>query len=169
MLKKFAAFAGAFTGGITGGVLAMAMYCIFFSGGARNADAYWVVNYISAALSTVCAIISVKLGSYLYVKFGGRPDKSMLIVTGAVTVVCMVLSLFLLYFFMLCILFLPSERNVLSVSEILGHAFGGFFTDIMSFGLFMIYFGFTLVFTAVGILMKIFGKKNAEEKKDADI
>lgn len=71
-------FAGAVIGALGGVVVAVLLY---------------IVGFISA----ICAVISMALGTYLYKKFGGKPDKIMIVIVALTTLVLMELSVFVIY------------------------------------------------------------------------
>ena len=68
-------FAGALIGGLAGAALTVILY---------------LVGYVSS----ICAIVAVVLGAFLYEKFQGKPNKMMIVIVTATTLVCMVASIF---------------------------------------------------------------------------
>lgn len=73
-------FGGALIGGLVGAVLTVALY---------------YANFISAMSS----LVAVALGTFLYQKFKGKPNKMMILIVSATTFVCILGSLFGVYLF----------------------------------------------------------------------
>lgn len=75
----FRGFLGALVGALAGAAIAVVLF---------------LLNFVSA----ISSVVAVFVGSLLYVKFGGKPTKMMLVIVSLTTVVMMALSVFLLYF-----------------------------------------------------------------------
>lgn len=71
-------FFGALIGGIVGGVLSVVLY---------------LIGFVASASAVVAAI----LGAFLYQKFHGKPNKMMIVIVSLTTIVCMALSVLILY------------------------------------------------------------------------
>lgn len=71
-------FFGALIGGVVGGIL---------SG----------VFYLAGFFASISAFVAVLLGAFLYQKFRGKPNKGMLVIVGATSLVCVLASIFLTY------------------------------------------------------------------------
>ncbi|MDE7157975.1 MAG: hypothetical protein K2N74_00205 [Clostridiales bacterium] len=71
-------FLGALIGGVVGGVLSILLY---------------LVGFVASASAIVAAI----LGAFLYQKFHGKPNKMMIVIVSVTTIVCMALSVLILY------------------------------------------------------------------------
>ena len=71
-------FFGALIGGVAGAVVAIILY---------------MLNFISA----LSAFVAFFVGVLLYKKFGGKPNKMMLVIVTATTFICMILSVFSIY------------------------------------------------------------------------
>lgn len=76
--NRLRGFLGAVIGGIAGGGCVAIFYAI-------------------GIFSAISAIVSVVLGAFLYEKFGGKPNKSMLVIVAVTTLVCMYLAVFIAY------------------------------------------------------------------------
>ena len=61
------------------------------------AAALTVILYLVGYVSSICAIVAVVLGAFLYEKFQGKPNKMMIVIVTATTLVCMVASIFVTY------------------------------------------------------------------------
>lgn len=57
----------------------------------------FVVLYLMGFISGISAFISVLLGTHLYKKFGGKPNKVMILLTVVSTIVVLLLTVFVLY------------------------------------------------------------------------
>lgn len=107
---------------------------------------YWF-NFISA----LSAFVSVVLGAFLYKKFGGKPNKIMVIMVSLVSIVSLLLTVFILY---------------VMVAELVAVDYGytstgiKAFTDMMNVaefsGEFIYNFVLTLFFTLIGSGYEIF-------------
>ncbi len=71
-------FMGAIVGGVAGIVIA-------------------VLLALAGFISSIAAIAAVALGAFLYRKLGGKPNKMMIVIVGATTLVCMVLAVVISY------------------------------------------------------------------------
>lgn len=71
-------FAGAVIGGVAGFAVAVLLYFL-------------------GLISALSAFVAVALGSFLYVKFGGKKNKTMLVIVSCTTMVFMILSIFAVY------------------------------------------------------------------------
>lgn len=74
-------FAGALIGGLAGAALTVILYLLGF-------------------VSSICAIVAIVLGAFLYEKFKGKPNKMMVVIVAATTLVCMVAAIFGTYIVM---------------------------------------------------------------------
>lgn len=72
-------FFGALLGGLAGTAIAIGLYMLGF-------------------YSAIASAVAIALGVVLYKKFHGKPNKIMIVIVSATTLVCMVLSVFLIYF-----------------------------------------------------------------------
>lgn len=71
-------FLGALIGGVAGAAVAIVLYMVGF-------------------ISAVSSLVAFFVGILLYKKFGGKPNKMMLVIVTATVFVCMVLSVFSIY------------------------------------------------------------------------
>ncbi len=71
-------FMGALVGGAVGIVIAVVLALVGF-------------------ISAIAAIAAVAVGAFLYRKLGGKPNKMMIVIVGATTLVCMVLAVVIAY------------------------------------------------------------------------
>lgn len=71
-------FFGALIGGVVGGIVAIILY---------------LIGFIAAA----SAIVAVVVGAKLYCKFGGKSNKTMLVIVSATSIVCIMLSVLIIY------------------------------------------------------------------------
>lgn len=65
--------------------------------GALGGVAVAVVLYIVGFISAISAVISMALGTYLYKKFGGKPDKIMIVIVALTTLVLMEIAVLVIY------------------------------------------------------------------------
>lgn len=72
-------FAGAFIGGLVGVAIAVAFYLVGF-------------------ISAISAFVAILLGEFLYRKFGGKPNKMMVVILSVTTFVMMILAVVGIYF-----------------------------------------------------------------------
>lgn len=85
-------FAGALVGALAGGLLSVLLYMIGF-------------------ISAISVFVAIFVGALLYVKFGGKPNKGMLVIVSLTSVVIMLLSIFLIYFVVAGIVCSESGRS----------------------------------------------------------
>lgn len=71
-------FFGALIGAVVGGLCSAALYAVGF-------------------VSALSAVIAVLLGAFLYQKFGGKPNKGMIVIVSLTTLVVMEISTFVIY------------------------------------------------------------------------
>lgn len=124
-------FFGALIGGIVGGAIAALLYAIGF-------------------ISALSAVVSVLLGAFLYRKFGGKPNKLMLIIVAAVTVVCMALAIFIVY-----IVASGMAADELGLDMGAFEVFAYCMEDAEFRGLFILDLVLVLVFAVVGLVLEI--------------
>ena len=134
-------FLGALVGGIVGGGLA-------------------ALIFLAGFIASISAVVSAILGAFLYQKFGGKPTKVMILIVSLTTLVCMLLSLFLIYF-----VEASSMYSFVSATEALSLAFenskfaDAFYTDL----------AMVILFSVVGIGAVIFYMfKKVKRKKDIE-
>lgn len=134
-------FLGALIGGLAGAAVAALLYYVGF-------------------YSSVAAVVSAWLGVFLYKKFHGKPNKMMIVIVTATTVVCMALSVFLIY---LAASGIAASQLGLSLSawdafriamydEEVSHAF---YTDL----------AMVLLFSAIGVGLQIFWMAQSIKRK----
>lgn len=134
-------FAGALIGGIAGALVAILLY--------------WVGFY-----SSVAAVVSVIVGTFLYKRFHGKPNKMMLVIVSATTVICMVLSVFLIYYVASGI---AARDNGLTISTM--EAFKIVMADADVFRSFVIDLVMVLLFSAIGIGVQIYYAARSIKRK----
>ncbi len=126
-------FLGALIGGIVGGLVAGALYA---------------AGYIAS----ISAFIALMLGTFLYGKFGGKKNKMMVVIVSLTTVVCMLLSVFIIY--------LIATAVAINEYDLYTDAFSALFyllkTDPEVSRAFWLDMVLSLVFTVVGIGYEIF-------------
>ena len=120
-------FCGALLGGLAGAAVAIALYYVGF-------------------YASISAVISVMLGTFLYRKFRGKPNKMMIVIVAVTTVVCMALSVFLIY---LVASGIAAAEQGLSLPAI--EAFKIVMADEEGARLFYTDLGMVLLFSAIGI------------------
>lgn len=76
--RYFRGFLGALIGGVAGGLLVALFFIIGFA-------------------SSVSGFVAVALGAFLYGKFGGKPNKAMVVIVTLTSLACLVASVFITY------------------------------------------------------------------------
>lgn len=109
-------------------------------GGLAGAVVEAVLLYIGY-VAFLSAIVSVVLGAFLYQKFGGKPTKIMLVIVGAVTLVFMALTVFLMYF----IIIAEGSMEMFMLAMEIEEVSNAFTMDMI----------LALVFAVVGIIIEI--------------
>lgn len=137
----FKGFLGALIGGLCGLIIAILLYSIGF-------------------ISSFSAFIATIVGFFLYQKFGGKPNKLMIVIVTITTVVCMALSIFAIYIY-------AASTAAKSVGVDLNafEAFGICMGEGEFAGLFIADLSLTLLFTAIGIIYQIIIKARALKRK----
>lgn len=136
-------FCGALIGGIVGGGIAAALYFVGF-------------------VSAISAIVAVVLGAFLYEKFHGKPNKMMIVIVSCTTLVCMVLSIFVIY-----IVAAGIAANDAGLSMTAFEAFSYCMTYSEFKRAFYVDLALLVVFTAIGIGVEIFALLNKIKRKSA--
>lgn len=134
-------FGGIFIGTIVGVVI---FIIVFF------------IGYISAWSS----LIAIVLGTYLYKKFGGRPDKVMVLMSSLTTIVSFVLSVFLLYVSAASGLAIKDELNLTGIN-----AFNHYIKDPEFAREFYTNLILTFVFTLIGTGIEVYYLLNSVKRK----
>lgn len=57
----------------------------------------YVILFMLGFISAISAFLSIMLGAFFYKKFGGKPNKIMVILAAVITVISLVLTVFILY------------------------------------------------------------------------
>ncbi|MGN1098975.1 MAG: hypothetical protein ACI4S9_01395 [Christensenellales bacterium] len=129
-------FCGALVGGIAGGLLAVIVYALGF-------------------ISSIASVVAVLLGAFLYQKFHGKPNKMMLVIVSCTTLVCMVLSVLIVY---VAAAGMAAQEAGVAMSAFEAFAFlmkdaefsVSFYTDL----------AMVLVFSAIGVGVEIYYLRN---------
>lgn len=124
-------FLGALIGGLAGAAVAVVLYAVGF-------------------ISSIAAVVSVVFGTFLYKKFHGKPNKMMLVIVAATTVVCMALSVFLIY---LTASGIAAQQEGLNISAM--EAFKIVMADSEVSRAFYADLAMVLLFSAIGIGIQI--------------
>ena len=136
-------FLGALIGGVAGAAVA-------------------VLLYFAGFYSSLSAIVSLVVGTFLYRKLGGKPNKIMIVIVAATTVVCMVLSVFLIY---LIAAGVAAHNEGLSISAM--EAFKIVMQDSEVSRQFGIDMAMILLFSVIGIVLQVVGMSQMVKRKKA--
>ena len=124
-------FLGALIGGVTGAVIAIILYLVGF-------------------VSAISAFVAFFVGILLYKKFGGKPNKMMLVIVTVTTFVCMILSVLSIYIVASGI---AAKQNGLDISAI--DAFKIVMEDEEGSRMFWADMALTIFFTILGCVFEI--------------
>lgn len=102
-----------------------------------------VVFFMFGLISAISAVVSVVLGAFLYEKFGGKPNKMMLLIVAATTVIFMALTVLLIYMWAAGVLY-ESFSVAMQDSEFASE----FYSNLLM----------SLLFSAIGIGIEIYYK-----------
>lgn len=125
-------FCGALVGGIVGGLLSAIIYALGF-------------------VSSITAIVAVLLGAFLYQKFHGKPNKMMIVIVSCTTLVCMAVSVLVVY-----IVAAGIAAKDADVTMTAFEAFKFLMSDKEFSGYFYRDLAMVLVFSALGIGLEIY-------------
>ncbi len=128
----FKGFLGAFIGGLAGVAVAIVLYAIGF-------------------ISSISAIISIALGTFLYRKFHGKPNKIMIVIVSLTTFVMMIASVVGIY-----IVSSGIAAAEVGVPMTAIEAFGILMQDSEFSGMFYADLCMVILFTVIGIVVEIF-------------
>lgn len=124
-------FLGALIGGVTGAVIAIILNLVGF-------------------VSAISAFVAFFVGILLYKKFGGKPNKMMLVIVTVTTFVCMILSVLSIYIVASGI---AARQNGLDISAI--DAFKIVMEDEKGSRMFWADMALTILFTVIGCVFEI--------------
>lgn len=119
-----------------------------------------IILYAAGFISAIASIVSVLLGSFLYKAFKGKPNKMMLVIVSLTTVVCMVLSIFLIY---LAAAGIAATNEGLAISAF--EAFRIVMQDATVARAFYADLAMVLLFSAIGIVVHIVYAAQAIKRK----
>lgn len=110
----------------------------------------FIVLYLMGFISAISAFVSVLLGTHLYKKFGGKPNKVMILLTTISTVVVLLLTVFVLYIVMANGLvqengFTSSGIKAFSDMMTIKDFKSGFISDMLM----------TIIFTSIGVVYDV--------------
>lgn len=121
-------FLGAAIGGVAGAACAIILFLIGF-------------------VAAISSVISVLLGAYLYEKFGGKPNKVMLLIVSVTTIVFMALSVLIIYVWAASIIYeAPSAIEAFKIALADSEFSLEFYSNLLM----------TLLFSLVGAGVEIF-------------
>lgn len=109
----------------------------------------YIVIFLLGFISALSAFISIALGTFLYKKLGGKPNKMMIVIVSTISVVAMLLTVFVLYYIV-----------AIALAPDYGFSSTGLkaFTDMMSINDFSGEFIANLVMTALFSVLGVVGQ-----------
>lgn len=128
--------------------------------GAAVCGLSWIILYLIGVLSAISGVLAVFLGNYLYEKFGGKSNKTKLVIVGFCSLITLVLTCLLMYIFV---------GNGLAYSESLNPELTGLqyiLNDAELTAYFIEDMLYTSVFTIVGVVAVVINiyKKNENSR-----
>ena len=122
-----------------------------------------VILFLIGFVSAISSVISVVLGAFLYRKFHGKPNKIMIVIVAATTIVFMVASIVIMYIVAAYGLAIEEGVAVASATE----AFGIYMKNPDFSREFYSNLGLVLLFSAIGIGLEIYTlAKKIKRKKN---
>lgn len=119
--------------------------------GALVGCALAVVLYVAGFVSALSSVVAVVLGALLYQKLGGKPNKMMLVIVSATSVVLMLASTFGIYLVACKIAFDEAGANVSAMEAFVACMNDSEFSSSFVSDMLM-----TALFTAIGVGIEIF-------------
>lgn len=111
-----------------------------------------VILALFGLVSAIPALVSVILGAFLYQKFHGKPNAVMVVVVAVTTIVCMILTVVIIYLFVAKALAMESGVDMSSVQ-----AFSHYMKEMPEFSAeFWRVFGFIMLYSVIGVGVEIF-------------
>ncbi len=135
--NRLRGFLGALTGAVIGAALAVGLY---------------LLGYISA----LSAIVAIFAGAFFYRKFGGKPDKVMVITVSVTSLVLIELAIFIIYVVAAGIAAEEASAHMDAID-----AFWFIMSDAEIAGMIIKDLALTFVFTLIGTLIQAFGLAKA--------
>ena len=115
----------------------------------------WYVLYMIGFLSALTAVLAVFLGNMLYVKFGGKPNGVKNIIVAATSLIVLVLTCVLVYYFVV--------GDLLLQNNIYMDPFEFIFSDAELKGYFISDMVMNVVFTLLGVGIQIYSTKKKDQ------
>ena len=115
----------------------------------------WYILYMIGFLSALTAVLAVFLGNMLYVKFGGKPNGVKNIIVAATSLIVLVLTCVLAYYFVV--------GDLLLQNNIYMDPFEFIFSDAELKGYFISDMVMNVVFTLLGVGIQIYSTKKKDQ------